>query len=160
MPLEVLYLVRHGKAEATHPNGDRFRNLSDEGRRRIVELSRRAMIQDFRVDLALSSPLVRAVQTRDLFLPRDAEVARRESSAYSPAALPEDALDDLGVWEQQGYTRVAVFTHNPFVTLLAEGLLVPGSVQDLVFHAPTVLALRFDRGVRLGEGQPLWILHP
>lgn len=160
MALEILYLVRHGKAEATHSAGDSRRELSHEGRRRIADVSRRAESLDFHVDIALSSPFIRAVQTRDLFFPPSVEIIRREASCYSPSAFPDDALEDLEAVESEGYSRVAVFTHNPFVTLLAERLLVPGSVTDLVFHTPTILALGFDRGLRPREGRPLWILSP
>jgi phosphohistidine phosphatase SixA len=160
MSLEVLYLVRHGKAEASHPAGDLHRVLSDEGRRRTDDLSRQAATRDFRVQIALASPYVRAIQTRDLFLPVRAKVIRLEAPVYAPSSLPDDAIEDLEAREDEGYTRIAVFTHNPFVTLLAERLLVPGTVADLVFHAPTILALGFDRGLRPREGLPLWILHP
>ena len=160
MALEVLYLIRHGKAEASNPDGDRHRALSQEGRRRIADMSGEAAGRGFHVDLALSSPFVRAVQTRDLFLPNGVRVIRREASVYTPSALSDDAIDDLKTWEAEGYQRIAVFTHNPFVTLLAERLLIPGSVEDLVFHAPSVLALGFDNGLQPREGRALWFLHP
>jgi phosphohistidine phosphatase SixA len=110
------------------------------------------------VGLALSSPYLRAVQTRDLFVPAFAPALSETSPNLTPDAIPEDALEELAVWEAQGLTRIAVFTHNPLVTLLAGLLLVPGS--DPSFHTPTILAIGFDHGLIPRAGQPLWTLNP
>ena len=160
MALEVLYLVRHGKAEVSHPAGDRHRPLSNEGRRRIESMLPSALRMKFSAFLALSSPFLRAVQTRDLFAAVLTPSRNETSAVFAPSGDLADACIELTAWESAGYTRIAVFTHNPFVTALAEYLLIPGSVPDLVFHTPTILALRFDRGLQPSEGQPLWILHP
>jgi len=157
--IEVLYLVRHGKAVGSHPDGDRHRPLSVEGRLRIEALSPLAASRGFQADLALSSPYLRAVQTRDLFALAGA--GRSETSkAFTPEADVDDAFDELKAWEASGVGRIAVFTHNPFVPELADLLLVPGSLSDLVFHTPTILALAFDAGLARRQGRPLWILHP
>ena len=160
MPLEVLYLVRHGKAEGPHPRGDRFRSLSEEGRRRIEEMVPQAQSLGFHADLALSSPYLRAVQTRDCFTPLWPGVKTETSPAFTPDAYPADTLGELKAWEAAGHSRIAVFSHNPFVTELAEYFLVPWSVRDLVFHTPTILALGFDAGLEPHQGRVLWILHP
>lgn len=158
--IEVLYLVRHGKAVGSHPEGDRHRPLSAEGRLRIEALTPLAAGRGFRADLALSSPYLRAVQTRDLFSVVLGATRSETSKAFTPDADTDDAFDELKVWEGSGVKRIAVFTHNPFVTELAELLLVRGSVPDLVFHTPTILALTFEDGLARRQGRPLWILHP
>ena len=165
MALEILYLVRHGKAESSHPKGDRHRVLSAEGRTRIADLVPKVQGLGWRVDAALSSSYQRALQTRDLFVPFDPSVALGQSSAFSPLAEAREALDELESWVARGSTRIAVFTHNPLVTQLAEALLAPGSVPgpvigELVFHTPTVLALAFPEGFGAHRATPLWILHP
>lgn len=158
--IEVLYLVRHGKAVGAHPEGDRHRPLSTEGRLRIEALGPLATSRGFRADLALSSPYLRAVQTRDLFSAVVGATRSETSKAFTPDADTDNAFDELEAWEASGLKRIAVFTHNPFVTEMAELLLVPGSVPDLVFHTPTILALAFDAGLARRQGRPLWILHP
>jgi phosphohistidine phosphatase len=157
--VEILYLVRHGKA-GSHPDGDRHRPLSAEGRLRIEGMGPLAFRQGFQADLALSSPYLRAVQTRDLFASVVGPLRSETSKAFTPDADPIDAFDELKVWESSGMKRIAVFTHNPFVTDLAELLLVPGSAPGLVFHTPTILALAFEGGLERHRGRPLWILHP
>lgn len=158
--MNVLFLVRHGKAVTNHPEGDRHRSLSAEGRLRIEGMLPEVFQRDFRVDLALSSPYLRAVQTRDLFLPAMSGPRLEVSTALRPESDPEDAFLELQAWAAQGFHRLAVFTHNPFVTDLAERLLVPGSVTSLCFHTPTILALAFDEALAWRQGRPLWMLHP
>ena len=160
MALDILYLVRHGKAEGPHPKGDRHRKLASEGIRRIEEMVPQARDLGFKADLVLSSPYIRAVQTRDLFAGLNPGVRAETSPAFTPEAYPADALGELKAWESGGSTRIAVFTHNPFVTEMAEFLLVPWSVRDLVFHTPTILALGFDQGLVPHTAKVLWILHP
>lgn len=156
----ILYLVRHGKAVSSHPDGDRHRPLSAEGKLRIEGMIPQAFSREFRADLTLSSPYLRAVQTRTLFAPVLGEGQAETSKALTPDADPADAFDELTAWEAMGFGRIAVFTHNPFVTDLAGRLLIPGSLPDLTFHTPTILALDFPGGLVLGTGRPLWILHP
>lgn len=159
MALEVLYLVRHGKAEGPHPLGDRHRALSAEGRRRIAALAPEAAVRGTAADLTLSSPYLRAVETRDLFAPAFGRGRAETSPAFTPDGDPEDAIDELRAWEAQGFRRIAVFTHNPFVTHLASLLVAPGS-GELSFHTPTILALGWEGGLERRAGRVLWTLHP
>lgn len=158
MAVAVLYLVRHGKAEGPHPQGDRHRALSAEGRNRIEAMAPLALARDFHAQLSLSSPYLRAVQTRDLFAAVLGPTRSETSPVLTPDADPRDAFEELRAWEAEGFTRIAVFTHNPFVTHLAALLSVPGT--DLVFHTPSILALGFGHGLELNAGQMLWTLHP
>jgi len=62
-----LILLRHGKAEDRHPEGDRFRALVEKGyvqARRGGELLKAA---NGVPDIVLTSPLVRARQTAEAF---------------------------------------------------------------------------------------------
>jgi phosphohistidine phosphatase len=154
----VLYLVRHGKAEGSHAQGDRHRALSSEGRDRIAHMAPLAQSRDFHAGLALSSPYLRAVQTRDLFAPVLSPSRLETSPVLTPDADPREAWDELLAWEAQGFDRIAVFTHNPFVTHLAALAALPGT--EAVFHTPSILALSFGGGLDLYAGRQLWVLHP
>jgi phosphohistidine phosphatase SixA len=109
--------------------------------------------------LALSSTYVRAIETRDRFVALLNPSRVETSTAFAPGGDPEDACVELAAWAQQ-YTSIALFTHNPLVSVLAELLLEPGSLGEVEFHTPTILALSFDRGPILRQGRPLWILDP
>lgn len=165
MALEVLYLIRHSQAVASHPQGDRFRPLSAEGRARITDILPRAEALGLRADLSLSSPYLRARETRDLFSPLVSPSKTVICQDLTPDSEPADVCEALASWADQGYQRIAVFTHNPLVTALAEVLTLPGAVpcaavDALVFDTPSVLALTFDQGFGPRSGLPRWILHP
>jgi len=152
---ERLYLIRHGEAEQSHPSGDRHRSLSNPGRRAIAQLLPRARDEGLAASLALSSPYLRALQTRELFLPLLGTPQLAESPVFTPSADPRDAADELAAW---GGPSIALFTHNPLVTELAE-LLVDRAVPGLVFHPATILALSFPSGFGPGRGEVLWLLQ-
>jgi len=156
----TLYLVRHSQAEGAHPAGDRHRALTAEGRGRIARLLPRALERGFGADLALSSPYLRALQTREAFLGALGSPRLAESPVLTPSASVAEALDELGAWESEGWRRIAVFTHNPFVTELAATLAEAGTLDDLEFRPATILALAFDRGLTPGGGRVLWTLQP
>jgi len=157
--MSILYLVRHSKAQQEHPSGDRFRSLTAEGEARIASMLPRAAERGFRAELALSSPYVRAVETRDRFAPALGASRRETSSAFAPGSDAQEACFELAAWAQQ-YRSIALFTHNPLVSVLAELLLTPGTLSDVEFHTPTILALGFEHGPGLRLGRPLWVLHP
>jgi phosphohistidine phosphatase len=62
--LELL-LVRHGKAEDSHPLGDAARALTDEGREELREHARKVS-GHVTLEGILTSPAVRAVQTAEI----------------------------------------------------------------------------------------------
>jgi phosphohistidine phosphatase len=83
----LIYLVRHGRAEDSHPLGDHARGLTAEGRRAFQHLLGQVASK---LDLqgVVSSPLVRAVQTAELLARACAadEVLIRENLAYEQAS--------------------------------------------------------------------------
>lgn len=158
----TLYLVRHSKAHSLHPEGDRWRELSPEGFRRIEELLPRLDSRGFAPELYLSSPYVRARQTCETFQKHlDPEGRRR--FALSEALIPdgdvEDLLIELKAWAAEGLTSCAVFTHNPFVTILAENLAYRSPGDGFHFHTPTVTAFSFLRLPERHRGEVLWTEH-
>lgn len=152
---ERLFLIRHGEAEDSHPQGDRHRCLSAAGRWTIAELLPRARDAGLAAPLALSSPYLRALQTRELFLSLLGAPRLAESPVFTPTADPRDAADELAAW---GGPSIALFTHNPLVTELAE-LLLDRPVAHLTFHPATILALSFPSGFGPGRGEALWLLQ-
>jgi phosphohistidine phosphatase SixA len=157
--MNVLYLVRHSKAQREHPNGDQFRALTADGEARIMSMLPKAVEHGFRAELAISSPYVRAVETRDRFIPALGSSRVEVSTVFAPGGDPQDACIELAAWAQQ-YSSIALFTHNPLVSVLADLLLAPNSLSEVEFHTPTILALGFERGPGMRLGKPLWILNP
>ena len=117
-----------------------------------------AMARGFQADLTVTSGYRRADQTRDLFFPQGS-VRSEVSSEFSPGGNPREAWEELVEWEASGARRIAVFTHNPFVTELAAFLMDQGHA-DLVFHVPTIVALEFPNGLAARGGRLAWMLNP
>lgn len=83
----LIYLVRHGRAEDSHPLGDGARGLTGDGRQAFRHFAREVRK---RLELAgiATSPLVRAVQTAELLAEATGtdEVLVREALAYEQAS--------------------------------------------------------------------------
>lgn len=158
----VLYLVRHSKAENSHPRGDAHRRLSEKGWTRLAEVADQVKAKDWKPGLRLVSPFTRAQETARGFseiLPFGAHPLL-ESNLLTPDSDPQEALAELQSWVGEGHPVLWVFTHNPFVTDLAHLLVESSYPYSLSFHTPTVLALSFPQGIVPGSGKVLWTVHP
>jgi phosphohistidine phosphatase len=160
-----LLVVRHGKAVDRHPEGDRYRELSVQGRERIAALFPLVRDKAFSADLVVSSPYVRARQTSDLLAPAvvgaSSETVRREvSSSVTPDGDPREFLAEVQAWAAQGYQAVVVFSHNPFVSELTQWLVQAEWKGEVEFHTPSLWALDFPDGLEPHQGRLLWALHP
>jgi len=108
MPPRRIYLVRHGVAEEFSESGrDADRRLTDDGRAKMARAARALLELEVQVDLLVSSPLVRAIQTAD-------EIAH---------ALPAGRRE---VWEELvcGVDEVALTARLDEVEATANVLLV------------------------------------
>jgi phosphohistidine phosphatase len=117
--MRVLYLNRHAKSSWSQPyNTDAERPLNKRGKVNALFMGKR-FAQETRVDLILSSPAKRALQTANYFAEAlgiaDSDIAI-ESGIYG-ASVGEmmtiiNALD-------QGHEHVIIFGHNPTFSDLA-----------------------------------------
>lgn len=161
--LVTFYLIRHSKAEVDHPDGDGARRLSDKGLARLKTLVAPLTGLGVAPDTHFSSPLVRAQQTAQVL--RDAMGWRatvQTSELLLPDSRPADflAFFDEYLHQHPRVHSVAIYTHNPYVTELASHLLRPETVdREVVFHTPSVLAVRMDVPLVARSGEFRWLLH-
>jgi len=139
-----LILLRHGKAEDRHPEGDRFRALVEKGHaqaRRAGELLKAATGLP---DIVLTSPLVRARQTAEAFCEAACIPGPVVQGWLACGLDPETALSELKAYRE--FERVAIVGHEPdFSTILqwvlgAEGgwlEMKKGSLACLEIRPPT-----------------------
>ena len=156
----TIYLARHSKAVSSHPSGDAFRPLSDEGRQRALELAKLTAARGMNPGLIVSSPYVRALATAEIFSTPTQGLAPRLSSALLPEAEFREAYAQLLDWEAEGFHRIALFTHNPFVSGFCAYLAESMPYRDFTFHTPTVACLEFSGKLTPGKGRLSWILGP
>jgi phosphohistidine phosphatase len=83
----LIYLIRHGKAEDSHPLGDECRGLTAEGRRDFRRFAHEVK-KRLELKAIATSPLVRAVQTAELLAEAMEidEVVVRGALAYEQAS--------------------------------------------------------------------------
>jgi phosphohistidine phosphatase len=125
-------LLRHAIAEEpTATRSDEARRLTGEGKRKLREVVAGMRALELPVELVLSSPLRRAVETAEIVA--DAYGAAREDVEITPALAPGTgpdavlaALADVG--RPSGIVLVG---HEPDLTALASTLLTgtPGLVR-------------------------------
>jgi phosphohistidine phosphatase len=123
------YLVRHGRAEARHPQGDAARRLLPDGRARF-EAHARTLAPEVSLARIATSPYARALETAELL------------AAATGAPVEEDGALGAGTTDGRGLLRhgrllgdrSALVGHNPEIAeaiALAAGRQVevpPGAV--------------------------------
>jgi phosphohistidine phosphatase len=145
-PLQLV-VVRHAIAvdriASASEQDDALRPLTDRGRRRFKQAVRGLHRLGIRVDLVLTSPWTRAVQTGALLAPIVAGKPDGRRTTVHLAGAPRGEL----LAELAGPARIAVVGHEPWLGELV-ALLTTGNAQ----HG-AVLRLK-KGGVVILEGEP------
>lgn len=137
--MKTLYLMRHAKAEAFGPAGDKSRPLNDRGRRDSREQG--TWLRAAGIDLALVSSAVRTTQTF-------AETGLDCRAEYMDALYDcdvETMRQRIGEVDED-VTALLVVGHSPTIPALAAELLYetqPGVADDLQCHYPTATVTGF-----------------
>ena len=150
-----LILLRHGKAEDSHPQGDGARALVDKGRKQASRAGRILNAAQGAPEIVLTSPLVRAVQTAEEFC-RAAELPGPVVKGWlACGCLPETALAELAAFHD--FKRVAIVGHEPdFSRLIQWCLGAYGAAIDM--KKGSLACLRINPPSRYGT--LLYLLPP
>lgn len=108
--------IRHGIAEEPQAGmEDAFRALTDEGRKRCRKIARQLREMGWKWNLILTSPLLRARQTAEIFAD---EGLSKTVEVFEPLA-PGGSLADLVRWQtqQDPLTSLALVGHQPDLSL-------------------------------------------
>ncbi|MGD7652135.1 MAG: SixA phosphatase family protein [Verrucomicrobiales bacterium] len=146
-----LILLRHGKAEDYHPDGDRARALVDKGRRQAQHAANLLAQAGCLPDIVLTSPLVRARQTAGEFCETAGIPGPIIQDWLACGFAPETALSELTAFTAS--KGVMIVGHEPDFSLLIEHVLgvsggsidvKKGSLACVRLHPPSRRAtLRF-----------------
>lgn len=136
-----LILLRHGKAEDYHPEGDRFRALVESGHQQARQAGHLLKRSAGLPEIVLTSPLVRTRQTAELFC----EAAAMPGPVVQPWLAcgmdPETALSELRAFRD--FARVMIVGHEPdFSTLLQWVLGAEGGWLEMKKGALACLDIR------------------
>lgn len=155
----LVYLVRHGLAEARGPSypDDAKRPLTQEGRDRLHEVGRGLVALGVTVEAVLTSPFVRARQTAEILAaawPKAPVVTDLGSLAVGGAIA-----DVCAALATRGASHdVALVGHMPGLGDLASELL--GTAQPIDFKKGAVLCLQLERTPSRGAATLRWLATP
>ncbi|HET7219598.1 MAG TPA: phosphohistidine phosphatase SixA [Vicinamibacterales bacterium] len=154
-----LYLIRHGVAAERgeeYPD-DSKRPLTSDGIARLRKEAKALDALGVTFDLILSSPLVRAKQTADVFAEvMKSKPAVQTSDALTPAGGPAAVIQELG--RHMRKERIALVGHEPNMGELAAHLI--GSKVPVPFKKGAICRLDFSVLPPKGKGQIIWFVPP
>jgi phosphohistidine phosphatase len=159
MAMLELFLIRHGVAEERGKDwpDDSKRPLTPDGIARLRRAARGMNKIDIGFDQIVTSPLVRARQTAEVFseeLKSKPPIATSDSLA--PAGAPPAVIQEITRHVRKA--RVALVGHEPNLGELAAQLI--GARTPLEFKKGGVCRIDFDMLPPKGGGMLRWFLTP
>jgi phosphohistidine phosphatase len=152
-----VYLLRHGTAEdGTAQTSDSDRALTTDGRRKVRLVLAHVADSGVKVDMILTSPLKRAVQTAEI---ASSCLRSKPGASISKALLPGGIVED--VWSEIRAHRDAeallLVGHNPLFSNLAPFLLRAPELQ-VDFKKGAVMRIDFETLSPKPHGVMRWYL--
>jgi phosphohistidine phosphatase len=156
-----LYLIRHADALALGENNvddDAERPLSDAGKQQAKALAQALQRQGVRLDLVLSSPLLRARQTAEemvKYLP-EPKPPIQVSDHLTPSVRRKKLSNEVTA---AGKSSVALVGHQPDLSGYAAWLMGEKKAQLDLAKAGVAL-IQCDEDPAKGCGTLLWLVTP
>ncbi len=157
----ILYVMRH--ADALRVGGpiqrDADRPLSPKGEEDAALIARVVSRLDPTIDLILTSPLLRAVQTGDRFRAALGDrVSRRATENLSPGFRSRALLEELSAGGT--HTAVVCIGHEPDLSRFIASLITESGRAVLAMPPSAVARIRFTSGDLSGEATLQELLTP
>lgn len=155
-----LYLVRHAIAAERGPNypDDRERPLTNEGIARFKRVVEGLKEFDVKLELVVTSPLVRAAHTAELLVAGIGGKPRVEVlEALAPGGRMTQVLDAIARFSKR-FHHIALVGHEPDLGEMAVRLLrARGTIE---FKKGAVCSIELDGAMPTGPGTLKWLLPP
>ena len=116
-----LILLRHGKAEDNHADGDFSRALVEKGRKQARRAAKLLKASGALPDIVLTSPLVRARQTAEEFCETSGIPGATIQGWLACGMTPETAMAELAAFHD--FESVAIVGHEPDFSELIQWIL-------------------------------------
>ena len=159
-----LLIVRHADAGdsdewASSGKPDSERPLSEKGRKQFKDAAKHIAELMPKVDLVVSSPYTRALQTTDLLVEAFPKPPIRASTdSLEPEVRPEMFLRWLNA--QRPSDVIAAVGHEPHLSTLATWLISGVEDSRLTLKKGGACLISFDGRIAKGEGVLEWLLGP
>ena len=156
-----LYIVRHGIAidrEDPKSPAEAERFLTDDGIRKTKQVAKALAAQGLHVDLMVSSPYVRAMQTAEIFAAALEYPKQKilKTEALLPGAEPTAFFRELA--RQKQASAVFCFGHAPNVDELVAAAL--GAGRQITSIKKAGVALIELKRIAPPSGQFIWLSTP
>ena len=158
-PIE-LYIVRHAIAAERGPNypDDRERPLTSEGIARFKQVVEGLKSLDVKLDVVLTSPLVRASHTAELLVAGIGGKTSLETlEALQPGGRQTLVLEALTKYSRRA-KRIALVGHEPDLGELTSRLLRARGTFE--YKKGGVGCIELDGAMPTGPGTLRWLLPP
>ena len=159
-----LYVIRHAIAEPLgtgHEFSDQKRSLTGEGRSRMREVVKGLKKLGVQLDLILTSPLVRAVETAEI-LAGSLGINRKEIR-QTPALEPGAVVDQLfaEIKNEAGSESIAIVGHQPDLGhLISRIVQIDDGVLSVQLKKGGICCINVRETVPTLRGDLMWLLTP
>lgn len=153
-----LFLIRHSIAENISIDKKDFdRELTSEGKQVIIKTSQAWKNYIEQLDIVLTSPLTRAVQTAEI-ISTNLKVNQNliKDNNLGTGSRTSDLIELLNSLE---YENVAVIGHQPDLSIHINNLCGTGSF-NLVFPPAALAKIEFDNNIKYGRGRLIYFIPP
>lgn len=153
-----LYLIRHSIAENISIDKKDFdRELTSEGKSVIAKTSQAWKNYIDQLDIVLSSPLTRAVQTAEIISSNlQANQNLIKDNNLGTGSRTSDLIELLNSLE---YENVAVVGHQPDLSIHVNNFCGTG-IFNLVFPPAALAKIEFDNSIKYGRGKLVYFIPP
>jgi phosphohistidine phosphatase len=162
-PQTELYFIRHGIAaeRGTYDNDDE-RPLTEKGQLRTKAVALRLLELGCRVELLLTSPLVRAQQTTHILLEAGIAPTHETVDTLAPSGKLADWVPWLGHWQiQYPVSRLALVGHEPNLSEWAQQLVAGHDRDRWELKKAGVIGVRVPSAeTAIGKGELFWLTPP
>jgi len=151
----ILYFLRHGQAGSQRPSHDDERPLTEEGEaalRAAAPIWRRL---NLRPDVVLSSPLIRAIRSAELFCEAAGSARPQVAERLRPGASWGDMARAMA--EHPDARRVMFVGHEPDLSRAVAHLTGAASVR---MRTGGLACVEFYGTPEPGGGEIAWLLDP
>jgi phosphohistidine phosphatase len=163
-----LYLIRHGIAADSDPlaldsiASDELRPLTKIGRKKVEQVADKLTRLDLKFDLIMTSPLVRAQQTADIYMDRQISPKLEVNQDLKPSGSLQSWLT---AWHARStadsFSTLAVIGHEPNLSEWAELLLFDQVYHQLILKKGGIIGLKFpEQRIEISMAQLYCLIPP
>lgn len=120
--MKTILIIRHAKAEPVFSINDFERTLNERGKKDALDMAKRILDKNLKIDAFVSSPAKRAKKTAQLFCEvfdcKEKDIILLSELYQAPAEVYFEVIEHLN----ESLDAVALFGHNPGITQFANEL--------------------------------------